>query len=134
MRKYLRRSQCKISLKRKEIVTQVKETQKVSHRVNQREICQDTYFKTQKQHVCLVTKSCLTVYDPMDCCPPGSSVHGILQARILEWVVMPSSKGSSQFKDQTQVSCIAGGFHYWWILQHLSHQRITEAEWEKKKK
>ena len=41
-------------------------------------------------------QSCLTLGDPMDCSPPGSSVHGILQARILEWVAMPSSRGSSQ--------------------------------------
>ena len=38
---------------------------------------------------------CLTLCDPMDCSPPGSSVHGILQARILEWVAMPTSRGSS---------------------------------------
>ena len=46
----------------------------------------------------------LTLCDPMDCSPPGVSVHGILQARILEWVAMPSSRGSSQPRDQTQVS------------------------------
>ena len=40
-------------------------------------------------------QSCLTLCDPMDCSPPGSSVDGILQARILEWVAMPSSRGSS---------------------------------------
>ena len=40
-------------------------------------------------------QSCLTLCDPMECIPPGSSVHGILQARILEWVAMPSSKESS---------------------------------------
>ena len=43
----------------------------------------------------LVTESCLTLCDPMDCSPPGSSVHGILQTRILEWVAIPFSKGSS---------------------------------------
>ena len=43
----------------------------------------------------LVTQSCPTLCDPMDCSPPGSSVHRILQARILEWVAMPSSGGSS---------------------------------------
>ena len=42
---------------------------------------------------------------PMDCSPPGSSVHGILQARILQWVAMPSSRGSSWPRDQTHVSC-----------------------------
>ena len=40
-------------------------------------------------------QSCLTLCDPMDCSPPGSSVHGILQARIFEWVAMPFSRGSS---------------------------------------
>ena len=43
-----------------------------------------------------VTQSCLTLCDPMDCSPPGSSVHGISQARILEWVAFPFSRGSSQ--------------------------------------
>jgi len=46
----------------------------------------------------------------MDCSPPDSSVHGILQARILEWVAMPFSRVSSQPRDRTQVSHIAGGF------------------------
>ena len=49
-------------------------------------------------------QSCPTLCDPMDCRPPGSSVYGILQARILEWVAMPSSKGSSQPRDRTHVS------------------------------
>ena len=55
----------------------------------------------------LVTQSCLTLSDPVDCSPPGSSVHGILQARILEWVAMPFSRGSSQSGDRTHVSFIA---------------------------
>ena len=46
----------------------------------------------------------------MDCSPPGSSVHGILQTRILEWAAMPSSRGPSWPRDWTQVFCIAGGF------------------------
>ena len=50
---------------------------------------------------------CLALGSPMDRSPPGSSVHGILQARILEWVAMSSSRGSSQPRDQTRVSCIA---------------------------
>ena len=45
---------------------------------------------------CLVVQSCLTLCGPMDCSPPGSSVHGISQARILEWVAISSSRGSSQ--------------------------------------
>ena len=45
--------------------------------------------------------------NPMDCSPPGSSVHGIFQARILEWVAVSSSRGSSLNKDRTQVSCVS---------------------------
>ena len=52
----------------------------------------------------------LTLCYPMDCIPPGSSVCGILQARTLKWVVMPFPRGSSQPRDQIQVSCIAGRF------------------------
>ena len=55
----------------------------------------------------LVTQSCLTLCDPVDCSPPDSSVHGILQARILEWVAIFFSRGSSQPRDRTQVSRIA---------------------------
>ena len=58
----------------------------------------------------LVAHSCPTLGYSMDCSPPGSSVHGILRARILEWVAFPFSSGSSQLRDQTQVSHIAGGF------------------------
>ena len=55
-----------------------------------------------------VAQSCLTVCDPVDCSPPGSSIHGILQARILAWVAISFSRGSSQPRDRTQVSHIAG--------------------------
>ena len=60
-------------------------------------------------------QSCSTLCDPMDCVLPGSSIHWILQARILEWIAMPSfSRGSSQPRDQTQGSlmspALAGGF------------------------
>ena len=61
--------------------------------------------------LCLATKSRLTPCDPMDCSLPDSSVHGILQARILEWVVMPSSRGSNP-----------GLLNCKWILYCLSHQ------------
>ena len=57
---------------------------------------------------CLVTKSCLTLFNSMDCSPPDSSLHGILQARVLKWVAIPFSGGSSPPRDRTQVSCIAG--------------------------
>ena len=51
--------------------------------------------------VCLLDQSCLTLCDPMDCKPLGSSVHEIFQARILEWVVISYSRQSSELKDQT---------------------------------
>ena len=51
--------------------------------------------------LCLVTQWYPTLCDPVDCSPAGSSVHGILLARILEWVAMPSSRGYSQPRDQT---------------------------------
>ena len=53
--------------------------------------------------LCLVAQSCLILCDPMDCDLPGSSSMGILQTRILEWVSMPSSRRSSQPRDQTSV-------------------------------
>ena len=55
-----------------------------------------------------VAQSCPTLCDPVDCSPSGSSVHGILQARILEWVSISFSRGSSQPRDRTQVSGITG--------------------------
>ena len=60
-----------------------------------------------------IAQSCLTLYDPVDC------VHGILQARILEWVAFPFSEGSSQPRDQTQVSHIAGGFFTSWATREV---------------
>ena len=61
-----------------------------------------------------MTQSCPTLRESMDYSPPGFSVHGILQARILEWVVMPFSRGSSGPRDWIQVSRIAGRFFIAW--------------------
>ena len=64
-------------------------------------------------------QSCLTLCDPIDYSPLGSSVHGLLQASILDWVAVPSSRGSSQFRDGTSisfVSCIGR-----WVLYHWHH-------------
>ena len=55
-------------------------------------------------------QSCLTLCDPMNCSLPGSSAHGILQARMLEWVAISFSRGSSWPRSRTRVSCIAGRF------------------------
>ena len=57
-------------------------------------------------HVCVCAYSVMSTWDPMDCSPPGSSVHGISQARIMEWVAMPLSRVSSWPRGWTWVSCI----------------------------
>ena len=72
-----------------------------------------------------VTHSVASDCDPMDCSPPGSSVHGILQARTLEWVAISFSKGSSRPRDQTQVSCIAGGC----FTVSVSANHLLNSKW-----
>ena len=81
-------------------------------------------------YLCLVTQSCPPLYNPMDYSRPGASVHGILQARILEWVAMPSSRGSSQASDRTQVSHIAGGFLTSWATRE-ARETHTQPQEEK---
>ena len=74
---------------------------------------------TLNKRLCVPVKSlqlCPILCDPMNCSPPGSSVHRILQARILEWVAMPFSRGSSRPRDPTHVSCTGGQ-----VLYHWSH-------------
>ena len=65
----------------------------------------------------LVAQSCLTLCDPMDHSPPGSPVHGILQARRLEWAAISFSRGPSQPRDWTLVFCIAGKFFTLWATR-----------------
>jgi len=65
----------------------------------------------------LVTQSRLTLFDPMDYSPLGSSVYGILQARILEWVAIPFSRESDRPRDWTQVSRIAGRLFTDWATR-----------------
>ena len=76
----------------------------------------------------LVIQSCLTLGDPIDCSPPGSSIHGILQARILEWVAMPSSRGSSSPGDQTRVSCIADRFFTIWATREAQEDIVAHSK------
>ena len=66
-----------------------------------------------------VAQSCLTLCDPLDCSLPGSSVHGIFQARVLEWVAISFSRGSSQPRDWTRVSCIAGRYFTIWMNMNV---------------
>ena len=72
-------------------------------------------------YACSVAKSYLILCNPMDCNPPVSSVHGIFQARILEWVAIFSSTGSSQPRGRTCVSCTGK-----WILYHRAKEVPTE--------
>ena len=72
---------------------------------------------TQVKVKVLVAQSCLTLCNPMDCHPPGSSVHENFQARILEWVAIPFSRGFSWPRDWTWVSCTAGGFFTVWATR-----------------
>ena len=84
--------------------------------------------------LCCAVLTCDRLFvTPMDCSPPGCSVHGILQVRILEWVAMPSSRGSSQPRDRTQVHHISGRFftilatreaqEYWrWVAYPFSRE------------
>ena len=79
-----------------------------------------------------VPQSCPTLCNPMECNLPDSSVHGILQARILEWVAIPFSMGSSWPRDRTWVSCIAGRFFTDWdtrearLVRNLLTKRYLE--------
>ena len=65
----------------------------------------------------LVSQLCLTLCDPMDYSSSDSSVHGILQSRILDWVAIPFSSKTSQPKDQSQISCITGRFFTIWAAR-----------------
>ena len=67
----------------------------------------------------LVAPSCPTLCNPMDCSPPGSSVHGISQARILEWVAMSFSRGSSPPRDQTHL--LGRWIPYHWVTREDTH-------------
>ena len=75
-----------------------------------------------------VAQSCPTLCDPVDCSPPGSSVHGILQARILEWVAISFSRGSSWPRDQTWVSHIAGRHIAIWATREAIKSYLKKQE------
>ena len=79
-----------------------------------------------------VAQSCPTLCDPMDCSLSGSSVHGIFQARVLEWIAISFSRGSSQPRSRTQVSCIAGRHFTVWAKSidviKMKEEREVERE------
>ena len=73
-----------------------------------------------------VTQSCPTLCDPMDCSLSGSSIHGIFQARVLEWIVISFSRGSSQSRNRTWVSCIAGRCFTIWATRE-AHPKGSQS-------
>ena len=75
----------------------------------------------------LVAHLCLTLCDPMDWSLPSSSVHGILQGRILEWVDIPSCRGSSQPRDQNCVFCTSGRFFTIWVIREAQKWIISSS-------
>ena len=101
-------------------------------RQQKRHRCKEQFFGLWRLSGSEVTQSCPTLCNPMDCSLPGSSLHGILQARVLEWVAISFSRGSSQLRDWTQVSLIPGRCFNLWAarevlllpLSHLSHVRL----------
>ena len=74
-------------------------------------------------------QSCLTLWDHMNCHPPGSSVSGILQARILEWVAIPFSRRYSWFKDRTWIFCIIGRFFIIWTTRDYKSDNFNMSAW-----
>ena len=79
-------------------------------------LCAHTHTHTYKK--CRWSRqSCLTLCDPVDCSPPSFSTHGIFQARVLEWVAIPFSRGSSPPRDQTQIFWTAGRCVIVWATQ-----------------
>ena len=87
-----------------------------------------TKNKLSKVYV-LVAQLCPTLCDPMCCSPPDSSVHGVLQARILEWVAVPFSRGSYWPSGWTWVSCIVGRFFTIWATKesHLNLPSFSQT-------
>ena len=84
--------------------------------------CCRLFYHVWKWSESEVAQSCPTLCNPMDCSLLGSSIHGILQARILEWVAISFSRRSSQPRNQTQVSCISGRhFTVWATREALYH-------------
>ena len=93
------------------------------------------HFRTHGMSIgLLVTQSCPTLSDPMVCSPPGSSVHGIFQARILKWVAISFSRRSSRPRDWTRISCTVGRFFTNWVTRKPSVGLLPCRKGKKKKR
>ena len=82
-----------------------------------------TYIRSESE----VAQSCPTLFDPTDCSLPGSSLHGILQARVLEWVAISFSRGSSRHRDWTLVSRIPGRRFNLWATREAHHKQESRV-------
>ena len=103
------------------------------------QITNDIYLTSNEKVKALVTQSCLTLCDPMDCSSPGSSVHGILQARILEWVAIPFSRESSWPRIEPWSPALQRDFFFFFLLSellgkpHLTDNSLGFFQWERVK-
>ena len=95
-----------------------------------KDVCVYIYTYIWDKFCCLLAKSCLTLCHPMACSLPGSSVHGFLQARILKWVAIPSSRGSSLPGDWTFISCIDRQIPYHWATREAHGTYISTHRYE----
>ena len=82
------------------------------------------YFKISKMEKRKVAQSCLTLCDPMDCSLPGSSVHGIFQAIVPEWIAISFCRGLSQPRDPTWVSCIVDRCFTVWATREMYYLKF----------
>ena len=90
-------------------------------------ICHSFFIEKVKESE--VAQSCLTLCNPLDCSLPGSSIHGIFQARLLEWIAISFSRRSSQPRDWTQVSCIEGRrFTFWATREVIFHWKTNDKK------
>ena len=83
-------------------------------------------------YCCLVAKLCPALLGPIDCSPPGSSIHGISEARILEWVAISFPRGTSQSRDQAHITCVSSTGR--WVLYHWdTYEALGIYTWQKTK-
>ena len=90
------------------------------------------YSKGGDYLCCLVPKSCLTLFDPMDCSPPGFSVHEISQAKILTGLLFPHPGDLPNPRDQTWLSCIGRWILYHWATREALEETIQKCKYQMK--
>ena len=91
-------------------------------------LAEDPILSCMKVHICVRVRtqsfSCVTLCNPLNLDPPGSSIHGVFQARTLEWVAISSSRGSSRPKDGTHISCIHRWILHHWAAREAPHKGV----------